>query len=125
MSASLHRPAGSLATADLAVSLTAADAGWSFAGLIVVSLAPGVERSIDLGQNEGVVLPLSAVDVDVNIDGEQFRLDGRTSVFDRVTDFAYAPLGAKVDLNAAAGGEIAIATSRCMEGRIDGRGTTS
>ena len=32
MSASLHRPAGSLATADLAVSLTAADAGWSFAG---------------------------------------------------------------------------------------------
>ena len=113
MSASLHRPAGSLATADLAVSLTAADAGWSFAGLIVVSLAPGVERSIDLGENEGVVLPLSAIDVDVTIDGEEFRLDGRTSVFDRVTDFAYAPLGAKVGLNAVAGGEIAIATSRC------------
>jgi 5-deoxy-glucuronate isomerase len=113
MSASLHRPAGSLATGDLAVSLTAADAGWSFAGLIVVLLAPGVERSIDLGHNEGVVLPLSAVGVDVNIDGEQFRLDGRTSVFDRVTDFGYAPLGSKVDLNAASGGEIAIATSRC------------
>jgi 5-deoxy-glucuronate isomerase len=113
MTASLHRPAGSLATADLAVSLTAADAGWSFAGLIVLSLAPGVERSIDLGENEGVVLPLSAIDVDVTIDGEEFRLDGRTSVFDRVTDFGYAPLGAKIDLNAAAGGEIAIATSRC------------
>jgi 5-deoxy-glucuronate isomerase len=113
MNLSLHRPAGTLAASDLAVSLTPADAGWTFAGLIVVSLAPGVERSIDLGENEGVVLPLSATDVDVTIDGEHFRLDGRISVFDRVTDFAYAPLGANVDLNAAAGGEVAIATSKC------------
>ena len=113
MSASLHRPAGTLATDDLAVSLTPADAGWTFAGLIVVSLAPGVERSIDLGENEGVVLPLSATDVDVTIDGEQFHLDGRIAVFDRVTDFAYAPLGAEIGVKAAGGGEIAIATSRC------------
>ena len=113
MSTSLHRPAGTLATGALAVSLTPADAGWTFAGLIVVSLAPGVERSIDLGDNEGVVLPLSATDVDVTIDGEEFHLDGRISVFDRVTDFAYAPLRATVGLKAAAGGEIAIATSKC------------
>ena len=113
MSTALHRPAGTLATGDLAVSLTPADAGWTFAGLIVVSLAPGVERSIDVRENEGVVLPLSATDVDVTIDGEHFRLDGRISVFDRVTDFAYVPLGAKVTLKATAGGEVAIATSRC------------
>ena len=115
MSTSLHRPAGTLAAGDLTVSLTPADAGWTFAGLIVVSLAPGVERSIYLGDNEGVVLPLSATDVDVTIDDQQFRLDGRVSVFDRVTDFAYAPLRAKVGLKAAAGGEVAIATSKCEQ----------
>jgi 5-deoxy-glucuronate isomerase len=76
-------------------------------------LAAGVERSIDLGDNEAVVLPLSATDVDVNIDGQSFTLDGRISVFDRVTDFAYAPLGATVVLTAAGGGEVAIATSKC------------
>ena len=113
MSPSLHRPAGTLAADDLSVSLTPADAGWTYAGLKVVSLASGVERSIDLGDSEGVVLPLSSTDVVVNIDGQSFTLDGRISVFDRVTDFAYAPLGAKVVLNAARGGEVAIATAKC------------
>jgi 5-deoxy-glucuronate isomerase len=113
MSAALHRPAGTLVDGDLAVALTTDDAGWTYAGLLVVVLAPGVERSIDLGDSEGVVLPLSAIDVDVIVDGIYFRLDGRVSVFDRVTDFAYAPLGATVVLSAPAGGEVAIATSKC------------
>ena len=73
MSTSLHRPAGTLADGDLAVSLTPDDAGWTYSGLKVVLLAPGVERSIDLGDSEGVVLPLSATDVDVTVDGEQFQ----------------------------------------------------
>ncbi|MEP7204349.1 MAG: 5-deoxy-glucuronate isomerase, partial [Ilumatobacteraceae bacterium] len=115
MTPSLHRPVGALAVEDLSVSLTPDDAGWTYAGLRVVCLAPGVERSISLGDNEGVVLPLSATDVDVAIDGEHFTLDGRVSVFDRVTDFAYAPLGATVVLKSAAGGEVAIPTSRCEQ----------
>jgi 5-deoxy-glucuronate isomerase len=113
MSPSLHRPAGTLTAGDLPVSLTPSDAGWTYAGLKVVSLVPGVERSINLGDNEGVVLPLSATGVDVTIDGQPFTLDGRISVFDRVTDFAYAPLGATVVLSAERGGEVAIATSKC------------
>ena len=113
MSASLHRPAGTLVDGDLQVSLTPEQAGWAYSGLSVVLLAPRVERSIRLGDNEAVVLPLSATDVDVDIDGQHFALDGRTSVFDRVTDFAYAPRGADIVLNASAGGEVAIATSRC------------
>ena len=118
MSPSLHRPAGTLADGDLAVSLTPDDAGWTYSGLKVVSLAPGVERSIDLVGSEGVVLPLSATDVDVTVDGLHFSLDGRVSVFDRVTDFAYAPLGSTVALESAGGGEVAIATSKC-ERRLD------
>ena len=70
MSTSLHRPAGTLADRDLAVSLSPADAGWAYSGLLVILLAPGVERSIDLGDSEAVVLPLSATDVEVTIDGE-------------------------------------------------------
>ena len=113
MTASLHRPAGSLAVGDLSVSLTPAQAGWVYTGLLVVLLEPGVERSIDLGGSEAVVLPLSATEVAVTIDGQHFALDGRVSVFDRVTDFAYAPLGAQVSVSAPAGGEVAIATSKC------------
>ncbi len=113
MTSSLHRPAGTLVDGDLAVSLTPNEAGWTHAGLLVVLLDPAVERSIDLGDNEAVVLPLSATDVAVTIDSEPFALDGRVSVFDRVTDFAYAPRGAHVVMAAPAGGEVAIATSRC------------
>lgn len=113
MSPSLHRPSGTLAVGDLAVSLGPDDAGWAYSGLSVVLLGPGVERSIDLGDSEAVVLPLSAIDVDVTIDAQHFRLDGRVSVFDRVTDFAYAPKGATVVLSAPAGGDVAIATARC------------
>jgi 5-deoxy-glucuronate isomerase len=120
MSPSLHRPAGTLADGDLSVSLTPDDAGWTYSGLVVILLAPGVERSIDLGDNEAVVLPLSATDVDVAVDGEHFRLDGRVSVFDRVTDFAYAPRGAKVIVTAPKGGDVAIATARC-ERRLSAR----
>ena len=96
----LHRPSGTLVDGDLLISLRPDDAGWTFAGLLVVLLAPGVERSIELGDNEAVVLPLSAINVDVTIDDQRFRLDGRVSVFDRVTDFAYAPLGSTVALSA-------------------------
>ncbi|HZY09200.1 MAG TPA: 5-deoxy-glucuronate isomerase, partial [Ilumatobacteraceae bacterium] len=101
MTTSLHHPAGTLADADLAVALTPAIAGWAHSGLLVVLLQPGVERSIDLDDAEAVILPLSATDVDVIIDDARFHLDGRISVFDRVTDFAYAPLGATVGLRSA------------------------
>jgi 5-deoxy-glucuronate isomerase len=110
----LHRPAGVLADGDLQVSLTPDDAGWTYTGLMVFSLAPGVERSIALDGSEAVVLPISATDVTVDIDGARFTLDGRVSVFDRVTDFAYAPRGAEVRLTTSHGGEVALATARCQ-----------
>ncbi|MEY2443664.1 MAG: 5-deoxy-glucuronate isomerase, partial [Ilumatobacteraceae bacterium] len=120
MSPSLHRPAGTLADGDLQVSLTPGQAGWVYTGLMVVLLQPGVERSIELGDSEAVVLPLSATDVSVTIDDQHFTLDGRISVFDRVTDFAYAPRNAVVRITAPAGGDVAIATSKC-ERRLTAR----
>jgi 5-deoxy-glucuronate isomerase len=109
----LHRPRGSLADGADPVALTPDVAGWAFAGLRVLSLAPGVERSISTGESEACVLPLSATDVTVHCDGEQYALAGRSSVFARVTDFAYVPREATVTLESPSRGEVAIAMARC------------
>ena len=108
----LHHRAGQLAAGDDPVRLSPEDAGWRFAGLRVLRLDPGVERTIETGEHEAAILPLSVTDVDVDVDGERFRLDGRTDVFSRVTDFAYAGRQATVTLRAATPGEIALATAR-------------
>jgi 5-deoxy-glucuronate isomerase len=47
--------------------------------------------------DELIVLPLSG-SCSVTIDGERFELEGRASVFEAVSDFAYAPIGARVEL---------------------------
>ena len=76
-------------------------------------MAPGVERSIATGDSEACVLPISATDVTVRCDGDEFHLAGRASVFARVTDFAYVPRDAAVTIGSASGGEVALATARC------------
>ena len=120
MTRCLHYPAGSLAHSQGPVFLTPDVAGWAYSGLQVISLSPRVERSTHLDGCEGVVLPISAVDVHVTIDGEAFVLHGRRSVFERVTDFVYAPLGATVAVGADGGGEVAVVTARC-ERRLTAR----
>ena len=109
----LHRPHGSLADGADPVALTPDVAGWSFAGLRVLALPAGVERSISTGESEACLLPLSATDVTVRCGDDQFVLAGRSSVFARVTDFAYVPRDATVTIESTAGGEIAIAMARC------------
>jgi 5-deoxy-glucuronate isomerase len=115
----LHRPHGSLADGVDPIALTPGDAGWSFTGLRVLSLAPGVERSIATGESEACVLPISATDVTVRCDRDdlddfdEFELAGRASVFARVTDFAYVPRDAAVTIASASGGEVALAMARC------------
>jgi 5-deoxy-glucuronate isomerase len=56
----------------------------------------GTER-FQTGGDEVIVLPLSG-SCTVTIDGEEFALEGRESVFSAVTDFAYAPRDAQVEL---------------------------
>ena len=52
----------------------------------------------DTGGDELIVLPLSG-SCSVTIDGERFELEGRASVFEAVSDFAYAPIGARVEIS--------------------------
>ena len=109
----LHLAAPSLADGADPVRLTPERAGWAHTGLRVLTLEPGVARTVETGEDEMIVLPLSAVDVDVVVGDESFHLDGRESVFARVTDFVYVGRDASFTIGAPAGGEVALATSRC------------
>jgi len=111
----LHWVAGSLASATDIVDLQPSNAGWTFTGLRVFSLAPGVERSNRSGEFEAMVLPLSAEAVTIRCDGEVLRLHGRSSVFARVSDFAYIPRDAEFTIQSETGGEVAVAMARCDE----------
>jgi 5-deoxy-glucuronate isomerase len=109
---SLHRPAGSLADGADPVLLTPERAGWSLAGLRVLRLAAGQQRIVHTGAYEAFVLPLAG-GCTVRVDGQVFELAGRDSVFTRVTDFAYVPRDAEVELTATGPAEIALPMARC------------
>lgn len=115
MTLRLHHPAGALADDGFDVLLTPETAGWGFSGLMVLTLEAGEQREVVLEGVEAMVLPLGITDLQVEVDGEDFMLQGRASVFDRVSDFVYAPLGSTVRLAASAPGDVAIATARCEQ----------
>ena len=106
-------PAGTIAEGADPVRLTPTDAGWTYCGLRVIALAPGESRTLDTDDSEVFVLPLSATAVTVTAAGETFELDGRTSVFARVSDFVYVGRDTEVTITSASGGEIAIPSARC------------
>jgi 5-deoxy-glucuronate isomerase len=54
-------------------------------------------EAFETGGDELIVLPLGG-SCEVTIDGEHFALEGRESVFSAVTDFAYAPRDARVQI---------------------------
>jgi 5-deoxy-glucuronate isomerase len=110
--ANLHYPHGTLRDGADPVRLGPADAGWSYTGLRVLRLAPGERREVATGEFEAFVLPLSGA-VTVEVAGERFPLAGRTSVFDRVTDFAYVPRDADLVLSTVDGVELALPMARC------------
>lgn len=122
---SLHRPLGSLADGADPVLLTSGDAGWSYTGLRVLALESGVERTIETADREYIVLPLSAVDLTVAVGDESFTLEGRESVFARVTDFLYVGRDSTFTISGAGGGEVALASSRCEEALPAKYGPTS
>lgn len=101
-----------LATDGRALMLTPEDAGWDYCGLQVID--DGQPHEIDLTGTEAVIVPLSARDLRVSVDGQEFTLAGREGVFAAVTDWLYAPVGAHLVVHAPSG-EVAICTSRASE----------
>lgn len=104
---------GALNPSDTAVrcAVTPQDAGWTYSGLSVHALAGGEPVPVDLERDEAVIVPLSARDVEVVVDGVAHRLIGRDGVFAAVSDWLYAPLGAQVTI-CGVGGEVAVCTAR-------------
>jgi 5-deoxy-glucuronate isomerase len=107
----LFRPAGRATSGEDPVLVTPESAGWSFAGLRVIRLAPGASRTLDTGPDEILVLPLSGSGA-VECEGQRFELQGRASVFARVTDFAYVPRDARATISSGTGGDFALPGAR-------------
>jgi 5-deoxy-glucuronate isomerase len=110
--AELFFPAGTLADGDDPVLVTPERAGWALCGLRIVRLEPGAQRALSTGPDEVALLPLSGGGVTVTVDDRRFELQGRRSVFTRVTDWAYLPMEAEVRLTSAGGCELALASAR-------------
>ncbi|MEU1281831.1 5-deoxy-glucuronate isomerase [Streptomyces sp. NPDC005805] len=128
----LHLPAGSTAGGAYSVDIGPGRAGWERSALRVLDLPPGGEHTFDTGDSEWVVLPLSGACTVQTHDGrthgetfhetfhETFQLHGRDSVFGSVSDFAYVPRDARVQIASGAGGRFALAGARC-ERRLPAR----
>ncbi|HXQ61528.1 MAG TPA: 5-deoxy-glucuronate isomerase [Acidimicrobiales bacterium] len=117
MSHPLHLPYGGSADGLDRVVVTPQSAGWSYAGLRIVELAPGQSRRLSTGTDEMVVLPLAG-SCTVECEGSRFELTGRSDVFSRVTDFAYVPIDAEVLLSSGGGGRFALPSARATR-RLD------
>jgi 5-deoxy-glucuronate isomerase len=97
--------------ADIALEITPESAGWGFSGLRIVALAPGESFAFDSGGDELIVLPLEGAAM-VTCDGTEYTLQGRDSVFSALTDFVYAPSGARVEIASESGGRFALPSAR-------------
>jgi 5-deoxy-glucuronate isomerase len=111
---SLHRPHGTLMDGIDPIRLGPEDAGWTYTGLRVLSIAPGATRTVSTGEFEAFVLPLAG-SLTVEVDDLRFELAGRDSVFIRVTDFAYVPRDAYLTLSTKDGAEVALPMARCTK----------
>lgn len=110
-----HFPNGSLGRDGRDVFLTPGDAHWRFAGLQIISLAPGTSFEFHTEGIEAAFIPLAATNIEVAVDGVQYQLKGREGVFAGPTDWVYAPIQSEVTITTTSSSEIAIATSVATE----------
>ncbi|GAA2608739.1 5-deoxy-glucuronate isomerase [Streptomyces tubercidicus] len=120
MSTEFHLGAGAAAAGPYALDIDPERAGWGYSSLRVLELPPGARHSFATGESEWIVLPLSGGCTVRTEGGESFELAGRESVFSGVTDFAYVPRDARVEIASGAGGRFALTGARC-ENRLPAR----
>jgi 5-deoxy-glucuronate isomerase len=104
-------PHGATAQGEFSLEVTPEQAGWGFSGLKILELEGGRSAAFDTGEDELIVLPLAG-GCTVRIDGDEFTLQGRDNVFSGVSDFAYAPRDAHVEVACEAGGRFALPSAR-------------
>lgn len=109
----LHVPSG-----GEALVITPESAGWQLSGLRIVRLDAGVAQTVETGESELFVLPLSggvtvAVAAADGTPEAEFRLSGRDSVFTAVTDFAYVGRDSTLSISSPDRAEVALPSARC------------
>jgi 5-deoxy-glucuronate isomerase len=108
-------PLGSAAEGSWDISLGTADsaldvAGWAHTGLKVATLAAGADVELPAAGEERIVVPLSG-SFTAAVDGQDYALVGRASVFSGPSDVLYTGTGRAVSIRSADGGRVAIATA--------------
>lgn len=97
------------ATAPFTVAITPEDAGWAESSLHVVDLGTEGSVSLETGDTEVMILPLSGGGA-VTCGEESFELSPRASVFDGPADMVY--LGVRQSYTVSGHGRIAICGAR-------------
>ena len=95
-------------------TVTPEQVGWTYCGLRIAELAPGESVEGATGNEELAVLPVAGGAVAVDVEGHHFELAGRTSVFDRVTDWCYLPIDAEVRIASTVGATVALPSARAQ-----------
>ena len=108
-------PLGSAADGSWDVSLGTSDSalavdGWAHTGLKVATRAAGAAVERPAAGEERIVVPLNG-SFTATVDGEDFRLAGRASVFNGPSDVLYTGTGRTVTISSADGGRVAVATA--------------
>ncbi|MCQ9184671.1 5-deoxy-glucuronate isomerase [Streptomyces sp. IBSBF 2953] len=115
----LYIPHGATACDHYTLDIDPERAGWGYCGLRIVELEPGGAHTFTTGESEWIVLPLAG-GCTVRTDEDEFQLLGRETVFASVSDFAYVPRDARVQIASGAGGRFALAGAKC-ERRLPAR----
>jgi 5-deoxy-glucuronate isomerase len=108
-------PLGTAADGPWDVALGAAGStlavdGWKHTGIRVATLTAGATVDLPAAEEERIVVPLNGA-FRVKVQGEQYELRGRTTVFDGPSDLLYSGVGKDVRITSEAGGRVAVATA--------------
>ena len=93
--------------------ITPTIAGWRYSGLVILNLPSGT-TDIDgtyLVDAEGALIPLNAIEANVEVDGQKFSLAGRLGVFTGGTDWLYVAPQSRIRITLNSPGEFALATA--------------
>jgi 5-deoxy-glucuronate isomerase len=119
MTQSLYTPARAPGPDGYSVDISPASAGWRYSSMRVLHVRPDELSMWQTGDSEWIILPLAGA-CHVTCGDATFELIGRTSVFERVTDFAYVPRDSTAAVFSERGGRFALLGAVC-EKKLEAR----
>ena len=93
--------------------ITPTIAGWRYSGLVILNLPSGTTEIFGtyLADAEGALIPLNAIEANVEVDGQKFSLAGRLGVFTGGTDWLYVAPQSRIRITLNKPSEFALATA--------------